>query len=68
MVFESFSPSILIMNKLLLFIFAIAYTISINASHVPGGNISYKCISPYTYEIKLTVYEDCGTAFISSSP
>ena len=54
------------MNKLL-FIISIVYTISINASHVPGGNISYKCISPNTYEITLTVYEDCATAFISSS-
>lgn len=33
------------------------------ASHVPGGNITYTCIGPNQYEITLTLYEDCGTAF-----
>ena len=53
------------MNKLLLFIISIVYPTRINASHVPAGNISYECISPNNYEITLTVYEDCGTAFVS---
>ncbi|MFZ5553762.1 MAG: PKD domain-containing protein [Bacteroidota bacterium] len=33
------------------------------ASHVPGGNITYECIGPNQYEITLTLFEDCGTAF-----
>jgi gliding motility-associated-like protein len=33
------------------------------ASHVPGGNISYECVGPNQYQITLTLYEDCGTAF-----
>lgn len=38
------------------------------ASHVPGGNITYECIGPNQYAITLTVYEDCGTAFIGTTP
>ena len=56
------------MNKLYLFIVSIVCTTSINATHVPGGNISYTCISPNEFEITLTLFEDCGTAFISSTP
>ena len=41
--------------------------LKINASHVPGGNISYECIAPNVYEITLTVFEDCGTAFIGQN-
>ena len=56
------------MNKLFLFIISIVFSISINASHVPGGNITYTCISSNEFEITLTLFEDCGTAFISSTP
>lgn len=38
------------------------------ASHVPGGNISYQCLGNNQYLITLTLYEDCGSAFISSPP
>ena len=37
------------------------------ASHVPGGNITYECIGPNQYLITLTLFEDCGTAFTSST-
>ncbi len=30
---------------------------------MPGGNITYECIGPNQYEVTLTLYEDCGTAF-----
>jgi gliding motility-associated-like protein len=40
----------------------------VNASHVPGGNITYECVGPNQYEITLTLYEDCGTAFTGSGP
>ena len=42
------------MNKLFLFIISIVFSISINASHVPGGNITYTCISSNEFEITLT--------------
>ena len=42
--------------------------ISVEASHVPGGNITYECIGPNTYVVTLTVFEDCGTAFIGNMP
>jgi gliding motility-associated-like protein len=34
------------------------------ASHVPGGNITYECLGNNQYKIILTMYEDCGSAFI----
>lgn len=36
------------------------------ASHVPGGNITYNCIGPNQFEITLTLFEDCGSAFEGS--
>ena len=54
--------------KYFIIIFCLFFNIlKINASHVPGGNISYECIAPNLYEITLTVFEDCGTAFIGQN-
>ena len=36
-------------------------------SHVPGGNITYQCLGNNQFQITLTLYEDCGTAFASDS-
>lgn len=36
-------------------------------SHVPGGNITYQCLGNNQFQITLTLYEDCGTAFASAS-
>lgn len=55
-------------SRFLSFIVALFFSINVSASHVPGGNISYECIGPNTYVITLTVFEDCGTAFISNFP
>lgn len=41
----------------------VAFPIASNASHVPGGNITYECVGPNQYAITLTLFEDCGTAF-----
>ncbi|MEM6964007.1 MAG: PKD domain-containing protein [Bacteroidota bacterium] len=30
------------------------------ASHIVGGELSYRCLGNFNYEIKLTVYRDCG--------
>ncbi|MEC8616467.1 MAG: hypothetical protein VXY28_02095, partial [Bacteroidota bacterium] len=38
------------------------------SSHVPGGNISYECLGNNQYVITLTLFEDCGTAFIQNAP
>ena len=35
---------------------------------MPGGNISYECLGNNQYVITLTLFEDCGTAFISNGP
>lgn len=38
-----------------------------SASHVPGGNITYECVGPNQYQVTLTLFEDCGTAFQSNA-
>ncbi len=35
----------------------------VQASHVPGGNITYECVGPNQFLITLTLFEDCGSAF-----
>ena len=56
------------MKKFILSIIAIfGICSSLHATHVPGGNITYQCIGPNTYVITLTLFEDCGTAFTSST-
>jgi gliding motility-associated-like protein len=37
------------------------------ASHVPGANITYTCVGPNQYQVTLTLFEDCGTAFQSNT-
>ena len=55
--------------KLLLFLFSfISFSLEIKATHVPGGNITYENIGPNTFVITLTVFEDCGTAFMGNTP
>ena len=53
--------------KGLVTLFFLTLTTYIKASHVPGGNISYENVGPNTFVITLTVFEDCGTAFISNA-
>ena len=55
-------------RKFLASLLFLTLIISVNASHVPGGNISYENVGPNTFVITLTVFEDCGTAFYSNSP
>lgn len=38
------------------------------ASHVPGANITYECLGNDQYLVTLTLFEDCGTAFIANTP
>ena len=53
--------------KGLVTLFFLTLLIYIKASHVPGGNISYENVGPNTFVITLTVFEDCGTSFISNA-
>ena len=55
-------------RKSLVTLFFFALIIGVDASHVPGGNISYENVGPNTFVITLTVFEDCGTAFYSNLP
>ena len=48
---------------LLAFLATFAFISNSFASHVPGGNITYVCVGPNQFEITLTLFEDCGTAF-----
>ena len=54
-------------QPLLLVLFLFFGALPMFASHVPGGNITYECLGNNQYKVILTLYEDCGTSFISSS-
>ncbi len=57
----------MLMKKILTLLFAILIFFSSNhtqASHLAGGNITYRNIAPNQYIITLTMYRDCGGANI----
>ena len=61
------------MNKyyrlLLSLILIISFTQEVKATHVPGGNISYRCLGGSNYIITLTVFEDCsGAVTVPNTP
>ncbi|CAG5078240.1 gliding motility-associated C-terminal domain-containing protein [Parvicella tangerina] len=56
------------MYKILLLFIGLTAFFRINASHIPGGNITYECLGNDQYVITLTLFEDCGTAFIANGP
>ena len=61
------------MNKyyrLLLSLFLIiSFSKEVKATHVPGGNITYKCVGGNNYIITLTVFEDCsGAVTVPNTP
>ncbi len=47
---------------LLSLILIISFSQEFMATHVPGGNITYKCVGGNNYIITLTVFEDCSGA------
>jgi gliding motility-associated-like protein len=52
--------------KYILSFFAFCFvTVASFASHLPGGNVTYECVGPNQYLLTLTLFEDCGTAFLS---
>ncbi|MDP2189659.1 MAG: gliding motility-associated C-terminal domain-containing protein [Sphingobacteriaceae bacterium] len=54
------------MKKLYALIIALLVMVpSLKASHVAGGNITYRNIGPNQYILTLTLYRDCSGAFIT---
>jgi hypothetical protein len=54
---------------LLSLILVISITEEVKATHVPGGNITYKCLGANSYIITLTVFEDCsGAVTVPNTP
>jgi len=55
-----------ILNKINIFIGLIAFSLFIpsigNATHIVGGDMTYRCIGNDNYEITLTVRRDCFNA------
>jgi gliding motility-associated-like protein len=50
------------MNRLLLFFFLFfASSARLSATHIVGGEVTYKCLGNNLYEITLVVYRDCYT-------
>lgn len=63
------------MRRLLLFTTLLLFSFHMEAAHLVGGELSYKCLSSdstgNTYQIKLTIYRDCnsqGAAFDPFAP
>lgn len=56
------------MKKFLtLIFFTVLGLTQVKASHIPGGTLTYECVGVNQFKFRLTLYEDCGTAFQSSA-
>ena len=57
-------------TKYLAVLLNLTFILSANASHVPGGNITYENVGPNTFVITLTVFEDCdgNISFSQNAP
>jgi len=53
------------MKQLLSILTILLFGFGAYASHVPGGGVTYSCLGGNQYLITLTLYEDCGSAFIA---
>ncbi len=45
--------------KLLLFPILLGFCTQLNASHIVGGEITYRCLGDNNFEISMTIYRDC---------
>ena len=54
-------------NQIIFILIFTLFSSSFYASHIPGGNITYKNIGPNTFVLTLTLYEDCGSSFMSAN-
>lgn len=49
-----------IMTKKIVFVFCLMFVVCNTwATHIVGGELVYKCLGGFTYEIRLKVYRDC---------
>lgn len=51
------------MKKIIASLFLLFSCFSAIASHIQGGEITYKCLGGNTYEVKLSYYWDCANGF-----
>jgi gliding motility-associated-like protein len=49
----------LMIRTALLFLFCTGFCLKLSATHIVGGEITYRCLGNNNYEIELTVYRDC---------
>ena len=54
-------------NQILFILIFSLFSSSFHASHIPGGNITYENVGPNTFVLTLTLYEDCGSSFMSAN-
>lgn len=47
------------LTRYILLFFLFGFSFKANATHIVGGELVYKCLGNFTYEIKLKVYRDC---------
>lgn len=53
---------------LLFFLCFYGALLPVGATHIIGGNIQYKRIAPFTYEIRLDYYKDCADTSLDYPP
>ncbi len=46
--------------------FVLTLPITLSATHLVGGEISYVCLGDNSYEITLTIYRDCGPSSLAA--
>ncbi len=55
------------MKYILPLVLSIFLSFNYYATHIPGSNITYECLGNNQYVVTLTLFEDCGTAFIGNT-
>lgn len=50
----------------LLIIVLLGFSIPAEASHIVGGEVTYRCLGGYNYEVTVTIYEDCLTGLVDA--
>lgn len=48
-------------TRMCLFVLMVCFTTSLHATHIVGGEITYKCLGNNYYQIRLDIYQDCLT-------
>ena len=53
------------MQKVFAFFIFLSFSLSFHASHVMGGEITWRCSGANTYEFQLVFYRDCNGAEVN---